>query len=159
VGINWYEATAFCAWLTQHLSDGYVYRLPSEAGWEYAARSTARRPYPWGDALPDAERANFNQTHGGTSAVGCFPAGATPEGLLDMAGNVWEWTRSEFRDYPYNSDDGRESGAAPAQKVFTLRGASWHFRPIYLRAARRYHFAPDYRGYDLGFRLARNLKV
>ena len=159
VGINWYEATAFCAWLTQHLSDGYVYRLPSEAEWEYAARGTARRPYPWGDALPDAERANFNQTHGGTSAVGCFPAGATPEGLLDMAGNVWEWMRSEYQAYPYNAGDGRESGADPAQKSFTFRGASWLNQPIYLRAANRNHYTPDYRDDDLGLRLARHLKV
>jgi len=157
VGVNWYEATAFCVWLTQHLNDGYVYRLPSEAEWEYAARGTARRPYPWGDALPDAERANFNRTHGGTSAVGCFPAGATPvTGLLDMAGNVWEWTQSEYRAYPYNADDGRESGADSAQKRFTLRGASWRDLPFNLRAAYRGRHAPDGRDDLVGLRLARH---
>jgi formylglycine-generating enzyme required for sulfatase activity/CHAT domain-containing protein len=160
VGINWYEATAFCAWLTQHLKDGYVYRLPSEAEWEFAARGLARRPYPWGEVLPDAERANFNPTHhGGTTAVGCFLAGATPEGLRDMAGNVWEWTRSEFRDYPYDPGDGRESGVDPAQKRFTLRGGSWHSQPFSLRAAFRDHYYPGNRFSNLGMRLARHLKV
>ncbi|PDW02298.1 formylglycine-generating enzyme family protein, partial [Candidatus Viridilinea mediisalina] len=100
VGISWYEATAFCAWLTHYLRDGSVYRLPSEAEWEYAARGVLRRPYPWGEETPDGERANFAGTHNGTSAVGCFPLGATPEGILDLAGNVWEWTRSEYRSYP-----------------------------------------------------------
>ncbi|MEI8165865.1 MAG: SUMF1/EgtB/PvdO family nonheme iron enzyme [Chloroflexales bacterium] len=155
VGLNWYEATAFCVWLTQHLNDGYNYRLPSEAEWEYAARGAARRPYPWGDAEPDGERANFNRTHGGTTAVGCFPAGASPDGLVDLTGNIWEWTRSEFRDYPYNSDDGREAGSDPAQKRFTLRGGSWANGSIYLRAARRTLNYPDARYSDLGLRLAR----
>jgi len=157
VGISWYEATAFCKWLTQHLNDGYVYLLPSEAEWEYAARGPARRPYPWGDDLPDGERANFNQTHGGTSAVGCFAAGATPEGLLDLAGNVWEWTRSEYRSYPYDPNDGREAGGDPARKTFTIRGASWATLPFNLRAADRYHFDPDGRSNDVGVRLARHL--
>ncbi len=156
VGISWYEATAFCKWLTQHLNDGYEYRLPSEAEWEYAARGPARRPYPWGDDLPDGERANFNQTHGGTTAVGCFPAGATPEGLLDLAGNVWEWTRSEYRSYPYDPNDGREAGGDPARKTFTIRGGSWSTRPIYLRAAFRPRF-PDNRYSNVGVRLARHL--
>lgn len=159
VSVSWYEATAFCRWLTQHLNDGYIYRLPSEAEWEYAARGSARRPYPWGEELPDGERANFNQTHGGTSAVGSFPAGATPEGLLDMAGSVWEWTRSEYRAYPYNPGDGRESGADPTRKSFTLRGGSWDVRPILLRAATRSRGDPDCRVNGVGLRLARHLKV
>jgi len=159
VGVSWYEATAFCAWLTQHLNDGYVYRLPSEAEWEYAVRGTLGRLYPWGDVTPDGERANYRRNAGYTTAVGCFPAGATPEGLLDLAGNVWEWTRSEYRSYPYDPNDGRESGADPAQKRFTLRGGSWNARPILLRAAFRVHDYPDTRFYDVGVRLARHLKV
>ena len=160
VGVSWYEATAFCAWLTQHLSDGYSYRLPSEAEWEYAARGRERRTYPWGNPEPDDEKASFNETYQGTTAVGCFPSGATPgTGLLDMAGNVWEWTRSAYRDYPYNPDDGREDGTKPAQKEFTFRGASWLNQPFNLRAAIRNHNTPDYRGFYLGFRLARHLQV
>jgi len=106
---------------------------------------------------PDGERANYERRYNYTTAVGCFPAGATPgTGLLDMAGKVWEWTQSEHRAYPYNPDDGRESDANPAQKRFTLRGASWLTRPINLRAAHRNHNTPDDRSHSLGFRLARH---
>ncbi|PDV99467.1 hypothetical protein CJ255_21490 [Candidatus Viridilinea mediisalina] len=155
VGISWYEASAFCAWLTQHLRDGYIYRLPSEAEWEYAARGVLRRPYPWGEETPDGERANFAGTHNGTSAVGCFPLGATPEGILDLAGNVWEWTRSEYRSYPYDPDDGREDSRDPAEKRFTLRGGSWDDQSLSLRAAYRLHNPPDNFDRNVGLRFAR----
>jgi len=159
VGVNWYEATAFCRWLTHHyLNDGYTYRLPSEAEWEYAARGSERRTYPWGNLEPDAERANFNQEYNGTSAVGCFPAGATPgTGLRDMAGNVWEWTCSVYRPYPYDPTDRREDGAEPAKKRFTLRGGAWNILPINLRAAYRRSNSPDDLNQNVGFRLARHL--
>lgn len=156
VGVTWYEASAFCRWLTQHLNDGHTYLLPSEAEWEYAARGAARRMYPWPAGELDGERANYKQEHDDTSAVGCFPAGATPEGVLDLAGNVWEWTRSEYRDYPYDPRDGREDGADPARKRFTLRGGSWGDQPIYLRAAFRNHNAPVHYLVTVGFRLARH---
>ncbi len=157
VGVNWYEATAFCRWLTQYLNDRYVYRLPGEAEWEYAARGSERRMYPWGGAAPDGEHANYYEVCDGTTAVGCFPAGATPgTGLLDMAGNVLEWTRSAYQSYPYDPTDGREDGAEPAQKRFTLRGGSWNLQPLYLRAASRYDGSPDSHDQDVGFRLARH---
>ena len=161
VGISWYEATAFCRWLTQHQGHNpqrFRYTLPSEAEWEFAARGVDRRIYPWGNQEPDDERANFQNIYEGTSAVGGFPLGATPDTrLLDMAGNVWEWTRSEFRDYPYDPNDGREDERDPAQKRFTLRGASWDGRPLYLRAARRLRHSPDNRNHNVGLRLARHL--
>nr|WP_255604348.1 SUMF1/EgtB/PvdO family nonheme iron enzyme [Oscillochloris sp. ZM17-4] len=161
VGVSWYEAAAFCRWLTDHhLNDGYTYRLPSEAEWEYAARGSARRTYPWGDPEPDNERANFDGQYNGTSAVGCFPAGATlGTGLLDMAGNVWEWTRSAYQSYPYDPSDGREDGAEPAQKHFTIRGGAWNNRPINLRAAFRDYYTPGLLNRNVGFRLARHLKT
>jgi formylglycine-generating enzyme required for sulfatase activity len=90
VGVTWYEAMAFCRWLTDILNDGYAYRLPSEAEWEFAARGIRRRPYPWGDDAPDSERVNFDGTYLGTTAVGCFITGATQAGVLDMVGNVLE---------------------------------------------------------------------
>jgi formylglycine-generating enzyme required for sulfatase activity len=157
VGITWYEATAFCRWLTQHVNDGYVYVLPSEAEWEYAARGTTRRTYPWENDAPDPERASYDETYGFTTqAVGCFPAGATPEGVLDLAGSVLEWTRSAYRAYPYDPTDGREEGSDPAQKRFTLRGGSWRYQPILLRAALRPRRSPDYHNDNVGFRLARH---
>jgi formylglycine-generating enzyme required for sulfatase activity len=161
VDISWYEAMAFCKWLKEHQKynpDGYIYLLPSEAEWEYAARRATRRTYPWGDEQPDGERANFKQTHNGTTVVGCFPAGATPEdGIHDLAGNVWEWTRSEYRNYPYNPADGREDMDAPAKKRFTLRGGGCYFLSDDLRASSRDDITPDDHLNDIGCRLARRL--
>lgn len=159
VNVSWYEAMAFCRWLTQTLIDGYAYSLPTEAEWEYAARGNQRRPYPWGPEDPDDERANFNNRYEGTTAAGCFRGGGTPEGLLDMAGNVWEWTRSVHQAYPYDSDDGRESPDNLAQKRLTLRGGSWVGRSITLRASCRNYGTPDFHYNDVGFRLARHPKV
>jgi formylglycine-generating enzyme required for sulfatase activity len=156
VGISWYEATAFCRWLTQYLNDGFEYCLPSEAEWEYAARGTTRRTYAWGDEEPDGERANFNAIYNGTTAVGCFARGATPEGVYDMTGNVWEWTRSEYRPYPYDPNDGREDGQEPARKYFTLRGGGWYDQSIGLRASSRNIRTPDDHYSNVGLRLARH---
>jgi formylglycine-generating enzyme required for sulfatase activity len=160
VGISWYEAVAFCCWLTnsgEYNPKGAVYLLPSEAEWEYAARGAERRMYAWGNDSPDGERANYGRTHDGTTAVGCFPSGATPNtGLLDMTGNIYEWTRSVYQSYPYNPNDGREQPKQPDKKRFTLRGGSWDVHPIYLRAVFRSLSSPDdFYGISVGFRLAR----
>jgi formylglycine-generating enzyme required for sulfatase activity len=75
VGISWYEAIAFCKWLNRHKDynrEGFVYLLPSEAEWEYAARRATRRTYPWGNEELDAERANLDSVYNNTTAVGCF---------------------------------------------------------------------------------------
>jgi len=161
VDVSWYEAMAFCRWLSRHPvynPGAHAYVLPSEAEWEYAARGMARRPYPWGKDEPDGERANFAGISDGTTAVGCFPHGATPEGVLDLAGNVWEWTRSVYAPYPYDPHDGRETPDNPADKYFTLRGGGWGNQPIYLRASYRNGLAPDIHDFNAGFRLARHVK-
>ena len=108
-----------------------------------------------GNEEPDGERANFKGIYNGTTAVGCFARGATPEGVYDMIGNVWEWTRSEYRAYPYDPHDGREDGQEPAQKSFTLRGGGWYNLSIYLRASYRDYDSPDYH-FGVGLRLARH---
>jgi formylglycine-generating enzyme required for sulfatase activity len=159
VGVSWYEATAFCRWLTQTLNDSYDYVLPSEAEWEHAARGTARRIYPWGGDAPDGERANFDRANNSTTAVGCFSTGATQEGVLDLAGNVWEWTRSAYQSYPYDPEDGRETPDESVEKSFTLRGGGWDLQSVNLRASRRIINSPDNRHVVVGFRLARHLKV
>jgi formylglycine-generating enzyme required for sulfatase activity len=159
VGVTWYEAMAFCRWLTQMLNDGHTYSLPTEAEWEYAARGTQRRRFPWGPEDPDDERANFNDRYEGTTAVGCFALGATPEGALDMAGNIWEWTRSVYQPYPYNTDDGRELPDDPVNKRFTLRGGGWHDPSILLYASYRLRFTPESLHSLVGLRLVRHLKT
>ena len=157
VVVAWYEAVAFCRWLQEQVANrtwqvwlngqvkacrvepqNVTIRLPSEAEWEKAARGTDARRFPWGHEA-DPNRANYVATGiGTTSAVGCFPGGASPYGVEDLSGNVWEWTRSmwgkryekpDFR-YPYRPKDGREDLRARGLRV--LRGGafdSWD-RPV-----------------------------
>jgi formylglycine-generating enzyme required for sulfatase activity len=162
VTVTWYEAMAFTRWLSQHPihnPKGYTYILPSEAEWEYAARGIERRLYPWGEEQPDGERANFNGTYGGTTTVGCFPAGVTPEGVQDLAGNMWEWTRSVYAAYPYDGNHGCENMDDPIRKQFTIRGGGWRAESMHLRAFLRFHYAPGLHDNDVGFRLVRHLPV
>ena len=101
VGVDWEDAQAYCAWLTEQEARlrpsggkgqaGNIYRLPLEEEWEWAAGG-GKRKYPWGDAAPQNTHANFNSANQAFTPVNAFPDGATPDGLTDLAGNVWEWT-------------------------------------------------------------------
>jgi iron(II)-dependent oxidoreductase len=138
------DASAFCRF--------YGLRLPTEAEWEFAARGTDGRRFPWGNAAPDdgsMRRANFgtveccapsdNDGYETTAPVGSFPSGVSPFGVLDMAGNVWEWTASEFPGRPGS---------------VTLRGGGWGNNPYCLRVSYRHANPPDI-GLDMvGFRCA-----
>jgi formylglycine-generating enzyme required for sulfatase activity len=110
VMVTWYEAIAFCNWLSQKL--GRPVSLPSEAQWERAARHTDGRRYPWGDQITP-EHANYGDTRiGATAAVGIFPKGANPCGALDMSGNVWEWCSTQWRKYYSTPADSKPEDAA-----------------------------------------------
>lgn len=87
--VSWDDASAYCQWLSQ--KTGLRFNLPTEAQWEKAARGNDQRKYPWGNQEPDKNLANFGFDIDKTTPVDSYPAGASPFGLLDMAGNVWEW--------------------------------------------------------------------
>jgi formylglycine-generating enzyme required for sulfatase activity len=181
VKVTWHDALAYCNWLTGQLKDGpatqeslrdllrdgkWRVTLPSEAEWEKTARGPSTgsgdgRIYPWGDRF-DPDCANTSQTGlGRTSSVGTFPRDASPFGVLDMSGNVWEWTRSlwdeGFSDlkykYPYRANDGRENLTAPDRMRRVLRGGSWRDIQSYTRCASRTWYDPDCWNGNYGFRV------
>jgi len=128
VNVSWHDAIAYCRWLSEVTKKEIS--LPSEAQWEKAARGAEdARGYPWGDTF-DAARCNVHESgFGGTTPVGVFLNGASPYGCLDMAGNVWEWTRSRYGAYPYRANDGREPAQTEGQMV--LRGGSFDYFRAY----------------------------
>ena len=155
--VAWRDARAYCKWLTGEwrkagrIAQDEIVLLPSEADWEKAVRGIDGRIYAWGNDY-DPLKANISDTgieH--TSAVGCFPAGASPYGCLDMIGNVLEWTASKFKKYPYRPDDGREDPQGDATRV--LRGGSFSPYRRSARCAYRYYLDPDDRDDGIGFRL------
>jgi formylglycine-generating enzyme required for sulfatase activity len=151
IGISWYEATAYTMWLAQ--TTDQIMRLPTEAEWEKAARGIDGRIYPWGNADPDKSRCNFADQEGKTTPVGSYPAGASPYGALDMAGNVWEWIGTQWLDNYVNyativCQEKEGSG------LRSLRGGSWGHPARNLRASNRRKYEPDHQSYHVGFRIA-----
>ncbi len=150
VGVSWFEARAYCNWLTATAADGSVFRLPTEAEFEAAARGKKGRLYPYGNKF-DASRCNTLEGHvGRTTPVGIF-ANATPEGVFDLSGNADTWTLSIYENYPYRSNDGREELASDENRV--LRGGSWIYDQMLARAVFRSLDPPGDRFDSIGFRV------
>ncbi len=138
VCVSWNDAIAYVAWLAK--TTGQPWRLPTEAEWEKAARGTDGRVYPWGNGW-DKTRANTSDGGpGATTPVGTYPSGASPYGAQDMAGNVWEWTNTLYKPYPYSATDGREDRYSTGNRI--LRGGSWDDGPQVARAVYRYVNGP-----------------
>ena len=152
VGISWYEAIAYCNWLTKVDHKGGRFRLPTEAEWENAARGNSHCRYPWGDEF-DAGKSNTSESGiDRTSAVGLFGRGKSPYRANDLAGNVAEWCSTVFQSYPYRADDGREDLQASKPRV--LRGGSWGDDRDYVHNMCRIGNAPNNRSFYYGFRVA-----
>jgi formylglycine-generating enzyme required for sulfatase activity len=177
--VSWYQARAFCRWLSE--TTGRRVNLPTEAQWEYACRAGTATPLWYGPIEADfAESANLaDRTLRQVDTFGWgLPSGAIPPwrpaienvndgfkvsapvgsfapnawGLVDLHGNVAEWTRSAYRPYPYREDDGRNADEpSPAPRV--VRGGSWYDRPVDCRASARARYVPWQRVYDVGFRV------
>jgi len=155
VYVSWFDALAYCRWLSEITEKAYG--LSSEAEWEKGARGIDGRIYPWGNRW-DATRCNAEKgDRGDTTSVGAYPQGASPYGLLDMAGNVWEWTRSLWGKHPYPSDAKaraqREDLQAPDDQYCVVRGGAFVNDLRLVRCAYRYRYLPSSRNWRLGFRL------
>jgi formylglycine-generating enzyme required for sulfatase activity len=153
---TWYDARAYCQWLSE--VTGKSYGLPSETEWEKGARGTDGRSYPWANEW-DATRCNSYSEGGklGTIPVGTYPRGASPYGLLDMAGNVWEWTRSLWGEYPYPTDQPEQAWRENLQAARTRhrmqRGGTGHSFYWDVRCAVRRGDYPYNSEINIGFRV------
>lgn len=153
VGVTWYEAYAFTQWLSNKV--GYTVHLPTEAEWEKAARGADGRIYPYGDKF-DPTKANVHETGlGKTSPVTQFPNGASPYGVMDISGNVWEWCLSNWSN-PYSHHLFKDVDIENTN-IRLVRGGSWYYSYQSSRVACRNFNLPYLRYYDIGFRLARSL--
>ena len=160
VGVTWYEALAFCRWLSESLKRHVT--LPSDAEWQRAARHNDGRRWPWGNERGDIrQRCNIGRTGiGHTTAVGMFPDGHAQCGAADMAGNVWDWTRSLWRmspqgcsSYPCRPDNGPEDLDAASNVVRMMRGNSFATEARVPPWEYRVGNSPERWSWNIGFRL------
>jgi formylglycine-generating enzyme required for sulfatase activity len=160
VNVSWEDARVYCEWAGR--------RLPSEAEWEKAARGVDGLKYPWGSAEPDGTQCNFADKRSGlswadkkvddgfarTSPVKQYPAGASPYGVMDMAGNVWEWCNDSYAPDYYRKSPAENPKGPDSGSYRVLRGGSWFNLPVRLRCACRLGLVPSSRNVYVGFRCA-----
>lgn len=151
-GVSWTDAAAYCAWLSDRL--GHEVRLPTENEWERAARGDDARRFPWGDEYRPGLANLVDQGLGTTSPVGSFPEGASPYGVLDMAGNVDEWTATLYAPYPGAPADVPTLEDWAFDPHITRGGAFRHDRDLARCARRHGAYEADLAAIGVGFRLA-----
>jgi formylglycine-generating enzyme required for sulfatase activity len=152
VGVDWNDAAAYCKWAGR--------RLPTETEWEKAARGSDGRRYPWGDALPTFDLANYQNASpdaydGGLAKVGRHTAGLSPFGIHDLAGNASEWVSDWYSD-SFPVDEVRNPKGPETGTERVIRGGGRFDPAERLIATKRYHGTPDLRAEDIGFRCARD---
>ena len=155
VFVSWEDAVAYCQWFSK--GTGLIYRLPTEAEWEKAARGVDGRLYPWGNQWDDRRCNTFESGLNDTTPVGAYPDGASPYGLLDLVGNVWEWCSTKRdKPYPYDAREDEWHKEYLQEDVRrALQGGSFCDYRSYARCASRW-FDPHWaRSKETGFRMVR----
>ncbi|MCE9589754.1 MAG: formylglycine-generating enzyme family protein [Planctomycetes bacterium] len=147
--VSWDEARAFCDWLTK--KSGKRYTLPTEAQWEKAAKGYSHRVYPWGDSYDGTQSGTPNETY---APVGAKPSDVSPFGVMDMAGNAWEWCLDGYDARAYDTPAMRNPVVAGKGDLKVLRGCGWNFDPETFRCSVRSRLEMGQRSVHIGFRVA-----